>query len=80
MTAQTKVAEPTIVMAGNLITYSMGPACLIAADRERKEILAFIGTAADAPIEGSVRSQPPKQARKRSLRTRSSSVARRTAG
>jgi hypothetical protein len=42
------LAEPTIVIAGNLITYSMGPACLIAADRERKEILAFIGTAADA--------------------------------
>jgi hypothetical protein len=44
------LAEPAIVMSGNLITYTMGPACLIAADRERKEVLAFIGIAADARI------------------------------
>jgi hypothetical protein len=46
--ARQPLAEPTIVMSGNLITYTMGPACLVAADRERKEVLAFIGTAADA--------------------------------
>ncbi len=40
--------EASIVMAGNLIVYSMGPACLIGADRERREILAFIGRDVDA--------------------------------
>jgi hypothetical protein len=39
--------EVSIVMAGNLIVYSMGPACLIGADRERSEILAFIGRDVD---------------------------------
>jgi hypothetical protein len=39
--------EASIVMAGNLIVYSMGPACLIGADRERSEILAFIGRDVD---------------------------------
>ena len=39
--------EASIVMAGNLIVYSMGPACLIGADRERGEILAFIGRDVD---------------------------------
>jgi hypothetical protein len=40
--------ETTILMAGNVIVYSMGPACLIGADRERREILAFIGRDVDA--------------------------------
>jgi hypothetical protein len=43
-----KPAEATIVMAGNLIVYSLGPACIIAADRERQELLGFIGVAVDA--------------------------------
>jgi hypothetical protein len=45
-----KLAEASIVMAGSLIVYSMGPACMIAADRERKEVLAFIGIEVDARI------------------------------
>ena len=40
--------ETTILMAGNVIVYSMGPACLIGADRERREILAFLGRDVDA--------------------------------
>jgi hypothetical protein len=44
------LSEATIVMAGSLIVYSMGPACTIGADRERKEILAFIGREVDARI------------------------------
>jgi hypothetical protein len=43
-------AEVSIVMAGSLIVYSMGPACLIGADRERKQILAFIGVEVDARL------------------------------
>jgi hypothetical protein len=43
-----KITEASIVMAGSLIVYSMGPACMIGADRERKEILAFIGLEVDA--------------------------------
>lgn len=43
-----KPAEASIVMAGSLIVYSLGPACVIAADRERQELLAFIGVAIDA--------------------------------
>jgi hypothetical protein len=43
-----KITETSIVMAGSLIVYSMGPACVIGADRERKEILAFIGLEVDA--------------------------------
>jgi hypothetical protein len=39
--------EASIIMAGNLIVYSMGPACLIGADRERSEILAIIGRDVD---------------------------------
>ena len=45
-----KLAEASIVMAGNLIVYSFGPACIIAADRERHEVLAFVGTEADVRI------------------------------
>jgi hypothetical protein len=41
-------SEASIVMAGSLIVYCMGPACLIGADRERGEILAFIGRDVDA--------------------------------
>jgi hypothetical protein len=41
-------AEASILMAGNVIFYCMGPACLIGADRERREILAFIGRDVDA--------------------------------
>jgi hypothetical protein len=37
-------------MAGSLIIYSMGPACLVGADRERGEILAFIGRDVDARV------------------------------
>ncbi|MGA2431604.1 MAG: hypothetical protein ABSH13_24120 [Candidatus Acidiferrum sp.] len=40
-------SEASIVMAGSLIVYCMGPACLIGADRERGEILAFIGRDVD---------------------------------
>jgi hypothetical protein len=40
-------AEASIIMAGSLIVYTMGPACLIGADRERNEILAFIGRDVD---------------------------------
>jgi hypothetical protein len=42
------IVEASIVMAGSLIVYSRGPACLIGADRERGEILAFIGRDVDA--------------------------------
>ena len=42
--------EASIVMAGSLIVYSMGPACLIGADRERGEILAFLGRDVDARV------------------------------
>jgi hypothetical protein len=48
--ARSKPTEAAIVMAGSLIVYSMGPACLIGADRERKQILAFIGMDVDARI------------------------------
>ena len=41
-------SEASIVMAGSLIVYCMGPACLIGADRERGEILVFIGRDVDA--------------------------------
>jgi hypothetical protein len=43
-----QLTEASIVMAGSLIVYAMGPACMIAADRERKEVLAFIGFEVDA--------------------------------
>jgi hypothetical protein len=49
------IVEASIVMAGSLILYSMGPACLIGADRERGEILAFIGRDVDArPFQDSI--------------------------
>jgi hypothetical protein len=43
-----KATDASIIMAGSLIVFSMGPACIIGADRERKEILAFIGLDVDA--------------------------------
>jgi hypothetical protein len=45
-----KVAEASIVMAGSLMVYTMGPACLIGADRDRKEILGFIGRDVDLSV------------------------------
>jgi hypothetical protein len=45
-----KAAEASIVIAGNLVVFTMGPACLIGADRERKEILGFIGRDIDASV------------------------------
>jgi hypothetical protein len=48
MDVQGTTSEASIVMAGSLIVYCMGPACLIGADRERGEILAFIGRDVDA--------------------------------
>jgi hypothetical protein len=42
--------DASIVMAGSLIVYSLGPACLIGADRERGEILAFIGRDVDVRV------------------------------
>ena len=44
------IAEASIVMAGNLIVFTMGRACLIGADRERKEVLAFIGRDVDTTV------------------------------
>jgi hypothetical protein len=44
------LTEASIVMAGSLIVYSLGPACIMAADRERQEVLAFIGTKADGQV------------------------------
>jgi hypothetical protein len=43
-----KTTETSIIMAASLIVFSMGPACLIGVDRERREILAFIGLDVDA--------------------------------
>jgi hypothetical protein len=43
-----ELAEASTVIAGDLLVYSMGPACIIAADRYRKEILAFIGGGVDS--------------------------------
>ena len=37
-------------MAGSLIVYTMGPACIIGADRDRKQIVAFISAGVDAPF------------------------------
>ena len=42
------LTEASIVMLGNVIVYSMGPACIVAADREYREVLAFIGASVDA--------------------------------
>ena len=43
-----RLAEPSFVDAGDLAVCTMGPACLMAADRGRKELLAFIGSEVDA--------------------------------
>ena len=42
-----KTNEPTVVVAGELMVYTAGPACLIAADRGRREILGFVGRDVD---------------------------------
>lgn len=42
------LAEPSTIISDDLIVYSMGPACIIAADRTRRELLAFIGASVDA--------------------------------
>jgi hypothetical protein len=42
------LAEPSTIISDDLLVYSMGPACIIAADRARRELLAFIGTSVDA--------------------------------
>jgi hypothetical protein len=48
-------AEASIIMAGSLMVYTMGPACLIGADRERNEILVFIGRDVDkSSFDGSI--------------------------
>jgi hypothetical protein len=39
--------ETSILIAGDVVTYSLGPACIMAADRGCREILAFIGTSID---------------------------------
>jgi hypothetical protein len=44
------LAEVSIVVLGEVIVYSMGRACLIAADRERREVLAFLGASVDARV------------------------------
>ena len=43
-----KLADGTGLLSDDLVVYSMGPACIIAADRPRREVLAFIGTSVDA--------------------------------
>jgi hypothetical protein len=43
-----ELTEPSIVIADELLVYSMGPACIVAADRARREVLAFIGASVDA--------------------------------
>ena len=43
-------AEISIVMAGSVTVYSLGPACMIAADRDLREILGFIGAAIDERV------------------------------
>ena len=41
--AREELVEASVVMSDNLLVYSMGPACIVAAERDRKEILAFLG-------------------------------------
>jgi hypothetical protein len=45
---QQELAEATTILSDDLVVYSMGPACLVAADRARREILSFIGASVDA--------------------------------
>jgi hypothetical protein len=45
-----KLAEPSTITAGNLMVHTMGPACIMGADRDRKEILAFLGVEVDARV------------------------------
>lgn len=43
-----ELAEVTALLSDDLVVYSMGPACIVAADRARREVLAFIGASVDA--------------------------------
>ena len=43
-----ELAEVTALLSDDLVVYSMGPACIVAADRTRREVLAFIGVSVDA--------------------------------
>jgi len=53
--ARHRLGEPSFIDAGALAVCTMGPACLIAADRDRKEVLAFIGAEVDArAFQGSI--------------------------
>jgi hypothetical protein len=45
---QQDLAETTTIVSDDLVVYSMGPACTVAGDRERREILAFIGASVNA--------------------------------
>ena len=45
-----KLGEASVVKAGNLMIHTMGPACIIGADRERREILAFVSFEVDAGV------------------------------
>jgi len=42
------LAEATTILSDELVVYSMGPACIVAADRARREVLAFMGASVDA--------------------------------
>ena len=43
-----ELSEPSTIVSDDLLVYSMGPAFIIAADRARRELLAFIGASVDA--------------------------------
>jgi hypothetical protein len=48
VSAGQELTEPSIVIADELLVCSMGPACIVAADRARREVLAFVGASVDA--------------------------------
>ena len=43
------LGPPLFMTSGMLTIVTMGPACLIAADHQQRELLAFLGTAIDVP-------------------------------
>jgi len=43
-----ELTEATTILSDELVVYFMGPACIVAADRARREVLAFIGASVDA--------------------------------
>jgi hypothetical protein len=43
-----QLEEPLLLMSGKLTVVSMGTACLLGLDRERGELLCFIGAEVDA--------------------------------